>query len=192
MPTYQNLNDYELTALLKDGDRGAFTEIYNRYHWLLHIHAYKWMRNREEAKDIIHELFSNIWSKHQTLSFEPNLSAYLYASTRNRIFNLVSRKKIESSYITSLETFINQGECVTDYLVRENQLKEIIEKEIEAMPPKMRTVFELSRKQNLTHKQIAEKLDISEQTVRKHVQHALHTLRVKFGLLAVLYFLGHI
>jgi len=189
MLVYKDLNDIELTILLKEGDRGAFTEIYNRYHWLLHTHTYKWMRNREEAKDVIHELFSNIWLKHQTLSFEPNLAAYLYTATRNRIFNLLSRKKVESSYINSLEDFITKGECVTDYLVRENQLKEIIEKEVEAMPTKMRAVFELSRKKNLSHKEIAKELEISEQTVRKHIQHALRLLKVKFGILSLLYFL---
>lgn len=192
MQRYPELNDQELIGLLKDGDRGAFTEIYNRFHWLLHIHSYKWMRNREEAKDIIHEVFSNIWQKRDTLSFEPNLSAYLYAAVRNRIFNQLSRKKVESSYITSLESFIKHGECVTDHLARENQLMAIIEKEIESMPTKMRLVFELSRKKNLSHKRIAQELEISEQTVRKHIQHALRILKVKFGILALLYFLSNI
>jgi len=189
MSVYKDLDDYELTILLKEGDRRAFTEIYNRYHWLLHIHIYKWVRSREDAKDIIHELFSNIWLKHQTLSFSPNLSAYLYASTRNRIFNQFAHQKIESSYVRSLAEFIHQGECVTDHLVRENQLKELIEKEVEAMPPKMRAVFELSRVENLSHKQISEELTISEQTVRKHIQHALRILRVKLGILSLFYFL---
>ncbi len=186
---YQELNDDELVSLLKEGNRDAFTEIYNRYHWLLHTHSYKWMRNREEAKDIIHELFSTIWLKHDSLSFEPNLQAYLYASVRNRIFNLLSRKRTESTYITSLTDFIGKGECITDYLVRENQLKAIIEKEVATMPKKMRAVFELSRNKNLSHKQIAVELDISEQTVRKHVQHALRVLRLKLGLFTFLYFL---
>ncbi|MBK0383644.1 sigma-70 family RNA polymerase sigma factor [Pedobacter sp. SD-b] len=182
MPIYQDFNDAELTALLKEGDRDAFTEIYNRYHWLLHIHTYKWIRNREEAKDIIHELFSTIWMKHDQLSFGPNLSTYLYAAVRNRIFNLLSHKKIESAYIVSLGSFIEKGECVTDHLVRESQLSKVIEKQIAAMPLKMRHVFELSRKQNYSHKKIAYELDISEQTVRKHIQHALKVLRFKLGI----------
>jgi len=192
MHKYNHIEDFELADLLKSGDRDAFTEIYNRYHWALHIHAYKWVRNREDAKDIIQEVFSNIWKKHHLLSFEPNLSLYLYASVRNRIFNFLSHQQVETSYITSLGSFLNKGECITDHLVRENQLKAIIEKEIENMPKKMQLVFQLSRNKHLSHKKIAEELNISEQTVRKHIQHALRILKVKFGVLAIIYFIGNL
>ncbi|MDR6784686.1 RNA polymerase sigma-70 factor (family 1) [Pedobacter africanus] len=191
MTNYSSLSDYELTALLKAGDRMAFTEIYDRYFWMLHAHAYKWMRNREETRDVIHELFLALWEKRESLSFEPGLRSYLSAAARNRIFNLLSHKRIESEYLTSLNEFMDQGSCITDHLVREKQLMEIIESEIAGMPDKMREVFELSRKENLSHREIAERLDISEQTVRKHVQHALKILRFKLGLyLLMSFFIG--
>lgn len=191
MTNYSSLSDYELTALLKAGDRMAFTEIYDRYFWMLHAHAYKWMRNREETRDVIHELFLALWEKRENLSFEPGLRSYLSAAARNRIFNLLSHKRIESEYLTSLNEFMDQGSCITDHLVREKQLMEIIESEIAGMPDKMREVFELSRKENLSHREIAERLDISEQTVRKHVQHALKILRFKLGLyLLMSFFIG--
>ena len=186
MTNYSSLSDYELTALLKAGDRMAFTEIYDRYFWMLHAHAYKWMRNREETRDVIHELFLALWEKRENLSFEPGLRSYLSAAARNRIFNLLSHKRIESEYLTSLNDFMDQGSCITDHLVREKQLMEIIENEIAGMPDKMREVFELSRKENLSHREIAERLDISEQTVRKHVQHALKILRLKLGLYLIM------
>lgn len=189
MSTYSKLSDYELTALLKDGDRMAFTEIYDRYFWQLHVHAYKWMRNREETKDIIHELFLTLWEKRETLSFEPSLLSYLSAAVRNRIFNLLSHKRIESAYLTTLETFSNEDNCVTDHLVREKQMTALIENEIAGMPGKMREVFQLSRKENLSHKAIAGQLNISELTVRKHVQHALKILRFKIGINLILSFL---
>nr|WP_121271194.1 RNA polymerase sigma-70 factor [Pedobacter schmidteae] len=181
MSAYSELSDYELTTLLRDGDRMAFTEIYDRYFWLLHSHAYKWMRNREETKDIIHELFLALWEKRETLSFEPSLISYLSAAVRNRIFNLLSHKKVESEYLSSLEDFMDEGNCITDHLVREKQMQKRIEIEIAGMPGKMREVFELSRKENLSHKEIAGQLNISEFTVRKHVQHALKILRFKLG-----------
>lgn len=189
MAKYSGLSDEELTSLLKEGDREAFTAIYDRYFWLLHTHAYKWLYNREEAWDVIHEIFLRLWEKREFLSLEHSLHGYLYTSVRNRIFNLLSRKRIESEYLTSLEGFINQGECMTDHLVRERQLAEMIEREIASMPPKMRKVFQLSRKKNLSHKEISETLDISEQTVRKHIQHALKILRFRLGLYLLFYFL---
>ncbi|WEK18462.1 MAG: RNA polymerase sigma-70 factor [Candidatus Pedobacter colombiensis] len=188
MSTHSKLSDYELTTLLKDGDRDAFTEIYDRYFLSLHAHAYKWMRNREETKDIIHELFLSLWEKRETLSFEPSLLSYLSAAVRNRIFNLLSHKRIESAYLTKLDHFTNEDNCITDHLIREKQLTEIIENEIAGMPGKMREVFQLSRKENLSHKAIAGQLNISELTVRKHVQHALKILRFKIGIFLMLSF----
>jgi RNA polymerase sigma-70 factor (family 1) len=179
---YESTSDTELVDLLKSGNRLAYTEIYHRYKIVLHSHAYKWMRDREEAKDIIHELFTFLWDKRESIHFNSNLSGYLYVSLRNKIFNRVSRKKIESEYVSSLQSFIDQGNCITDHLVREKQLANLIEKEIAALPQKMREVFELSRKSNLSHKEIAEQLDLSDQTVRKHIQHALKILRTRLGL----------
>jgi RNA polymerase sigma-70 factor (ECF subfamily) len=70
-------------------------------------------------------------------------------------------------------------------------LVELIEKEVAALPAKMRIVFELSRKANLTHREIAGQLDISEETVKKHIHHALKQLRVKLGILVYLYLSLH-
>lgn len=184
---YESTSDPELVTLLKSGDRLAYTEIYNRYKFVLHTHAYKWMRDREEAMDMIHELFTVLWDKRERIQFSTSLSGYLYISLRNKIFNRVSKKKFESQYLDSLQEFINKGHCITDHLIREKQLTELIEKEISALPAKMREVFELSRKYNLSHKEIAEQLGLSDQTVRKHIQHALRILKSKLGLIIFLF-----
>lgn len=181
MTKYNSLSDDELVLLLKEGDRNAFAEIYDRYFWQLHAHAYKWMRNREETRDIIHELFLALWEKRENLSFEHGLLAYLSTAVRNRIFNLFAHKRIESEYLSSLEDFSQSGTCITDHMIREKQLMALIDSEIAGMPVKMREVFELSRKNNLSHKEIAGQLDISELTVRKHIQHALKILRFKLS-----------
>lgn len=184
---YESTSDTELLGLLKSGDRLAYTEIYNRYKLVLHTHAYKWMRDREEAMDIIHELFTVLWDRRESIQFSSSLSGYLYISLRNKIFNRVSKKKFEAQYIDSLQEFIQKGHCITDHRIREKQLSELIEKQISALPAKMRQVFELSRKSNLSHKEIAEQLQLSEQTVRKHIQHALRILKSKLGLIIFLF-----
>jgi len=191
MQIYSSLSDNELAALLKEGDERAFTAIYDRYFWLLHAHAYKWMRNREDTKDIIHELFSNLWSKKDTLNLGDKLAAYLYASVKNRIFNQLAKNKYAVRYSDKLEDFVEDGECITDHLVRERILMEIIEAGIAEMPRKMRQVFEMSRKQQLTHKEIAERLEISKDTVRKHIQHGLKILRPKLEMIIVTMVLLH-
>jgi len=174
---------------LKSGDHVAFTEIYNRYKGLLYIHAYKMLRDEEEAKDVLHELFAALWARGKDLVLHTSLSNYLYSAVRNRVLDVVSHKQVESVYLESLQHFMEEGDCITDHLLREKDLAAIIEREIAALPAKMREVFELSRKANLTHKEIAEQLKISEQTVKKQVSNALKILRVKLGVLVYLVFL---
>lgn len=191
MTSYTTLSDTDLVAYLKDGDQAAFTEIYNRYKGLLYIHAYQKLRNQSEADDVVHELFAVLWTKRNDLVLKTHLSGYLYQSVRNRIIDLISHKKVASEYMVSLQHFIDHSEAETDHLLRENELAARIEKAITALPPKMRTVFELSRKANLSHKEIATKLELSEMTVKKHVNNALKILRGKFGILVYLLYISH-
>lgn len=186
MTDYKLLTDHELFSLLKLDDRAAFAEIYNRYKGPLYIHAFNKLRDKEEVRDVLQQLFSVLWIKREEISLKTNLAGYLYAAIRNRIFKVIAHKNVESTYIASIQQSVNYEEAITDYTVRENEFRKLIDKEIALLPPKMREIFELSRKEYLSHKEIAEKLGISEQTVSKQVSNALKILRTKLGLFAYL------
>jgi RNA polymerase sigma-70 factor (ECF subfamily) len=183
MGGYSSFSDQELVGLLKSGDKSAFTEIYQRYKWVLFVHALKRIGDREHAKDIIQELFTTLWDKRYDLDLRSHLSGYLYTSVRNRVIKAYSHQQVEDNYLTSLATSINNGFCITDHKARENSLAAIIEKEIDELPEKMREVFILSRKHYLSNKEIALQLGIEETTVKKQISNALKILRVKLGLL---------
>ena len=181
MTRYDVLDDPELASLLAKGDQSAYTEIYHRYHAALYIHVYNKLRNREVSRDIVHDLFSSLWDKHKNLQISTSLAAYLYAAARYRVFDYIARSKVESGYIESIRNFADLNQTEADYRVREKQLIACVEAEIAALPPKMREIFELSRKAHLTHRQIAEKLGLSEKTVKKQVNNSLKILRSKLG-----------
>ena len=185
MIDYSKLYDSELLHQLMLGDVCAFTEIYNRYKRILYQHAINMLKSREEAKDVLQETFVNLWDNREDLIIKTNLSGYLYKSISNRVLNLMAHKQVESKYISSLQGFIDKGEFITDHRIRERQLAALIEKEIADLPPKMREVFRMSRISNLSHKEIAEELSLSEHTVRTQVRNALRLLRVKLGLLTL-------
>ncbi|WP_316792202.1 RNA polymerase sigma-70 factor [Pedobacter frigoris] len=189
MADYSMYTDQELAAFLKQGDEVAYTEIFARYNYILHSHAVNKLRDREEARDIIQEVFTYLWQKKETITFTSSLSGYLYGAVRNAILNRVVHKQVQEKYFDSIKDFSLQGEVVTDHLIREKQLREFIEQEIALLPPKMRQVFEMSRKENLSHKEIAEKLDISEQTVSKQVTNAIKILKTKLGVVVYLWFI---
>lgn len=179
-------SDTELIALLKSNDAIAFTIIYNRYFDKLYIHAAQKLNNKAEAQDLMHELFTQLWNKRATIEISSNLSGYLYTAVKNKILDIIAHQNVESKYINSFQGFIDHGYCVTDHRIREKQLTELIDKGIASLPLKMREVFILSRKQKLSHKEIAAQLNLSEQTVKKQINNALKILRIKLGTMLFL------
>ena len=181
MARYEKHNDLELTTLMKSGDHEAYTEIYNRFKSVLYVHAYNKLRNIEEAKDVVQDLFVSLWNNRTTLDLTGQLSSYLYQSVTNRVFRVIERQGLASDHLGSVQQSINSGNNITDYRVRERMLEVMIQKEVDALPEKMKKIFLLSRKASLSHKEIAEQLGISDATVKKQVNNALKILRTRLG-----------
>lgn len=186
MLPYNSFSDNELAYLLNRGDKQAFTEIYNRFFGILFIHACRKLNNEEEARDLVQQLFETIWVKRSHVSPEGNLSSYLYTATTNRIIDLFAHRKVTNRYIDSLQQYVDQDHVLTDYLVREKEMASIIEREIDALPPKMREIFILSRKNNKSHREIALELQLSELTVKTQVKKALKILKSRLGMVGYL------
>jgi RNA polymerase sigma-70 factor (ECF subfamily) len=186
MQVYSEFSDIELLSLLKAGKHAAFAEIFERYNDLLYTHAYNKVRNKEDARDIVQDVFIKLWNKHEQLEITNNLPGYLYVMTRNATLSLISHKNIVGNYANSFNEYRINHEAVTDHLIREKQFAQIIENEIAALPPRMREAFELSRKHHLTNKQIAERMGISEDTVAFQIKMALKHLRPRIGLILLI------
>jgi len=183
------LSGNELSALLTNGDHRAYKQIYTRYSRLLFTYAMNKLRDEEQAKDIIQEFFAELWDKRETTVFNTTISGYFFSAINNRIINYFLRENVKLKFVSYVAENLPGIEANTDHLIRENQLMDLIEKEIQALPPKMRIVFEMSRKQHLIYKEIAETLDISERTVENQISNALFRLRAKLGVVIFLFYL---
>jgi len=179
MDNYRSFSDVELTHLFKSGDKEAFTEIYSRYWDVLYIHALKMLRDEQEAKDLIQDLFIAFWAKASTIELKTNLSGYLYVSARHKILNRIRQKKTNDDFISGLAIFVDKQDGSGLDQLTEKEITITLEKEIEKLPPKMREIFELSRKHYLSHKEIAHKLGISDKTVKKQISNAIKIIRPK-------------
>ena len=183
------LSDNELSTLLTNGDHRAYEQLYRRYSRLLFNYAMKKLRNEEQAKDIIQEFFTELWAKRETTVFSTNIAGYFFSAINNRIINYFLRENVKLKFVNYVADNLQGVISNTDHLIRENQLMELIEKEIQRLPPKMRVVFEMSRKQHLSYKEIADKLEISESTVENQVSNALFRLRTKLGIVVFLFYI---
>jgi len=180
MIDYKALSDSELAVLFEQQNRKAFEEIYRRYWHPLFLHAYHILGDEDEAQDIIQDLFIAFWNKPFADRIHTSLKSYLYVTVRNKVLNYIRKNKINANFIQFLSTKLTEKDF---NMVQDIELKELtilIDQEIELLPPRMKQVFEMSRKEFLTHKEIAERLGTSEETVKKQITNSLKLLRVKF------------
>ncbi len=182
MSIYNSLKDSELLGLLRSGNEKAFAEIYERYWGLMFHHILKMTGDKDETKDLVQELFTNLWLNVEQIDSETNIAAYLYVSARNKVINLIRHDKVKNSYLSSLSNFANQHQNSILEQLSAKDLSIAIEREIQNLPCKMREVFELSRKKFRTHKEIAEELQISDKTVKKQINNAIKILRLRLNI----------
>ncbi|HWZ01962.1 MAG TPA: RNA polymerase sigma-70 factor [Mucilaginibacter sp.] len=181
MTEYKALIDSELAVLFQQQDRKAFEEIYRRYWHPLFLHAYHILDDEDEAQDIIQDIFISFWNKPPTDQIHTSLKSYLYVMVRNKVLNHIRKNKISANFIQLLSTKLTEKDFNTIQDIELKELAELIDKEIDLLPPRMKQVFEMSRKEFLTHKEIAERLGTSEETVKKQITNSLKLLRVKFN-----------
>ena len=174
--------DDDLLLLFQSGDREAYELIYDRSWYILYCHARKMLQNDEEAKDVVQDVFTTLWAKASDQTIKPPLRAFLYTITRNKILDQLKHSKVKAKYMASLKSEMEQQGQLPDSFVRERDLARQIEKEIQALPPKMRVIFELSRKSYKSHREISTQLNISDKTVKKQVSNALQILKVKLEM----------
>ena len=179
MLDYSLQSDKCLIKHITEQDQEAFTVLYNRYWSKLFLHACHILDDDDAAQDIVQEIFTWIWQYSQQIGHIESVSGYMYKTTRNKVLDRIKHEKIKQLKLPEISENLKTTNYSLDDEIYSKELAAIIDSEILKMPEKMRTVFELSRQENLTHKMIADQMGISEQTVRKHVQKALRILRTR-------------
>ena len=151
-------------------------------------------KSEEDAEDIAQNIFLKLWTRPDLWQGQESMTGYLYTVTRNEIFNLFKHQKVEQEYESHIIRSQLIGElCDEDTSLLENlYYKEIVllvELALNQLPPRRKQVFEMSRIEGLSHKEIAEKLQIPVRTVEDHIYKTLTELRkvLMFVILPVLF-----
>lgn len=184
MTDLTNYNDHELWSLVRLNDRGAFNVIYERHWSILMISAYNVLQDKEVCKDIIQDVFSDLWIRRKTL-FITSLRPYLKVAVRNQVFKHLRRGYLTREHLKSLDKMLFVD--ATEQMVNYNQMKELYEESVSTLPEKCREVFLLSRAENLAVNEIARKLGISPKTVENQITKALKHLRNNMGEILILF-----
>lgn len=172
--------DDELLILLQKGDERAFTAIYERYHKLLYVVAYKYIKDTDTAKDAVQQIFLKLWESHTLFSIHINLRNYLYTMLKNYLLNEIRNNytALEKNYELAQETIEYENEILLK--LEEQEMTEQLYRAINDLPEQKKAVCLYKLKDSLSNQEIAEKMQISLPTVKTHYSQAIKLLREHF------------
>lgn len=170
----------DLLSRLKRGDQVAFEIIFHKYNEKLSCFVNNNIPDREDAESIVQDVFVKLWTRRDKIDTTKSLDAYLFTITKNHIYStlrkvLVKRKYVEELYYLTNNTNIKP----TDENLEFSELQRLINKLIKRLPERRREIFILSRNMNMTYKEIARFLEISENTVDTQMRKSLMFLKNK-------------
>lgn len=180
-------NDEQLLMLLRADDETAMTVIYNTYAKGMLDAAFNVLRDRSLAEDILQEVFVSLWLKRKRLVINSSLRAYLYTSIRYQVFKAIRRGKGSEGLFEQLEERI-WGEPSPENLLYHKELQARVNKIVTTLPAKCQEIYILSREQHLSHREIAEKLQITTKAVEFQITIALKRIRQSLLFILVIFF----
>lgn len=174
--------DRQWARAIREGEREALAELFREYHAPLCSFAKGYVRSAEAAKDIVQEVFLQIWERRSQFDPSGTVRAYLYRAVRNRTINYHEHQQVKEKHEDDLARPPDDTpyEELLSKLAYE-ELESRIQQAIKEMPQRRRQVFVLSRVHRLTYEEIADTMDISTNTVHTHIKRAMATMRERFS-----------
>jgi len=176
-------SDRSLMELVQSDNHLAFTVLVDRYWEELYRHIWIKIKSSDEAKDIVQDIFLGLWKNRMTIATDEreSMAPYLFRAAKYSVINYFTRPGILVSHDTGLYAALDFPSALkTDDQFLLKELQDIVDKEINELPERLQLPYRLSREQQLTIKEIAVKLCLSEQTVKNNISTALH--KIKFRL----------
>lgn len=170
-------DERSLVLRLIEGDEDAFCELYAAYKNRLIYFAMRFLKSREYAEDIFQDAFAVVWQGRRFINPDASFSAYLYTIVRNRILNqlrdLSNQDKLREQILSQAVNYTNETK---DEIIA-NDLRQFISRALQQLTPRQREIFQMSRERQMSHREIAEVLGISVNTVQESISISLRTLR---------------
>jgi RNA polymerase sigma-70 factor (ECF subfamily) len=164
-------------ALLKTGDAKAFDQLFGHYSKRLYYFALGYLKSKEQAEEVVQDVFYKIWLNRESLKPELSFKAYIFKIAYRRITELFQKIAQEQAYrheiISTSFDFDNNLDERSDY----HSLLELVDRIVSELPPRQKDIFIKRKREGLPVKEIADLLDIAPKTVENHLNEALRTIK---------------
>lgn len=171
----EKVDPSEVTSELKTGNLKTFEMIFNQYYQPLVQYGNTIMKDRDEAEDLVQQVFISVWEKRENIEVHTSLRALLYKAVHNACLNRIKQQKVRREHISSPE-LAQPAHVHTDPL-QEKELEHRIEAAISLLPEQCAKIFRLSRFEQLKYQEIADKLGLSVKTIENQMGKALKLMR---------------
>ena len=182
MTDYRNKQDKELVELLTGNSREAFGELYARYRERLLYFCKQYLRNEEDAEDVVHDIFLQLWEKRHFLGTVSSFSGYVQTMIKNDTLKKLRHFDVHSRFARNILTNEIDSTNETEDAIIDNDYTKLLADVIERLPPKQKEVYRLSRIDGLSYKEVADMLHISVDTVQEHASAALKKIKKQLKL----------
>ena len=175
-PTLKDLSDHLLLERCRSGSEAAFNVLFRRHFNKLYQFSLKVVKDQAVAESLVLDLMLSLWQKSDQLEQGTDIAPYLFTAIKNRVFNHIRKKYLET---VPLEELTNH--CLTavsaDGELEAHELASVYQSIVEQLSPQRKKVFQMSREQDMTHKEIATELQLSVNTVENHISASIRFLR---------------
>ena len=168
-----------LAELLAKRDEAAFEQVFKTHFKSLHAYAFTILKDEAEAEEMVQQVFFKLWDRTATLTITGSVTAYLYRSVHNESLNYLKHQKVRAGHRLQVAySMKNQADHASKKLLA-GELEKKLREALNELPEQCRTIFQLSRFEELKYREIADQLDISVKTVENQMGKALKLLRLK-------------
>lgn len=172
--------DIDHVKQLKNGNRIAFINLFNKYHHALYYHFLNFLKSPDLTKDAVQEVFIRVWENRENLDPDQSFKGFLFRIARNHIFNILKRAGKEASIKEEIIYYSSEAHNRTENEVIYNEYEKFAHDAIKLLPPQRQLIFKKSKFDGLDNDEIARELQISKHTVRKNISHAVRFIKDYF------------
>ncbi|WP_295771675.1 RNA polymerase sigma-70 factor [uncultured Mucilaginibacter sp.] len=182
--------DADLITSFKQGNESAFKIVFEQNVGKMYAFAFKILKSREQAEEIVHDAFLNAWNNRDKINASLPITPYIYTITKRLALNSLRQTASSQKAVDELWKQVDDSTNLTEEAILFNDLQRITETKVALLPAQQQQIFRMSREDGLSHDEIATKLNLSKNTVRNHLFLALKSLRQHLNEPYIVFLLG--
>lgn len=183
-------NDSSLSIKIKNGEKLAFKQLFDRYAPRIYNFSLSYLSEKDDAEELVQEVFLKIWEKREMLDPSKNIKAFVFKIAVNIIYDFVRRRNIEQAFADYSKLQFKPDENFTWHDVIFNEMQQNLDKFLKQLPVQQQKIFRLNKIEGYSSSEIAKEMNLSKRTVENHLYRAISALKEHFkseSIIAILY-----